>query len=251
MDVKTLVLGTSLGLLLSGVAWWSSRGTSSQTPPAQPTVTSVESRETVRQAAAPEALQAETVQLRHAVHALDQQVRQLTASQAASAAPAAPHNAWSADTTIAKRLQQLEGQVATLADRQDSSDRTATEHAATPPADHTPATPAQALALAYNTTLAKEAYDTTWEGERQSHFEHFFHTLEVTGARLQAAECRTTLCRLQVTLDNQQAQAQLMHAMSALLEADAEGALVMDDDNALHVTVYLSRSGYALPAQSQ
>jgi hypothetical protein len=251
MDLKTLVLGAGLGLMISGVAWWSSRGTPDQIQPAPPLGASAESRDAVRQAAAPEALQAETAQLRRALHTLEKQVRQLTASQRASVAAEAQHEAGPTDTALVERVQQLEGQVAALADRQESGDLTATEGAAAQSADDNSATPAQALALTYNTALDNEARDSTWEGERQSHFERFFHASRVAGARLQAAECRTTLCRLQVALDNQQAQAQLMRYMSALLEADAEGALVMDDDNALQVTVYLSRGGYPLPAQGQ
>lgn len=246
MDVKTLALGTSLGLMISGIAWWSSRGTPGQIQPAHPTVASVEVRETVQQSAASAALQAETVQLRRSLHALEKQVKQLAASQVASVATEAQHKAGPADTALVESVQQLEDQVAALADRQKSTDLTATERAAGQPAEHASA---QDLALTYNTTLENETRDTTWEGERQSHFEHFFHAREVAGVRLQAAECRTTLCRLQVALDDQQAKAQLMHYMSALLEADAEGALVMEDDNALHVTVYLSRSGHTLPAQ--
>jgi hypothetical protein len=107
----------------------------------------------------------------------------------------------------------------------------------------------QDVALAYNAVLENEAMDAEWEGHMQDHFGRFFRAEDLAGARLQAAECRTTLCRVEVLLDNQDALAQLVHHVSGLLEPQAEGVLFREDDNALHVQVYLSRGGYTLPVQ--
>jgi hypothetical protein len=105
------------------------------------------------------------------------------------------------------------------------------------------------MALAYDTVLEDEAIDADWEGRMQDHFEQFFRAEVLAGARLQAADCRTTLCRIEVSLDNKVYLEQFMYHVSELLEPSAEGVLVMEDENDLHVEVYLSRGGYPLPAQ--
>jgi hypothetical protein len=240
--------------MVSGVVWWNLRGWPGRINSAPPAVAPVEVWETTQRPEMSDTLRAETVRLRRSLHALEKRVSQLAASPQASVPVGEHPGPLPTDVTLKDRVQRLTDQVAALADRQRSMDLAATDRAFeghTGPADQAQLATALDVALAYDTTLADQAIEAEWNQNRKNQYAHFFHTEDLAGAQLQAAECRTTLCRVEVALDNQDALAQLVHHFSGLLEPNAEGFLFMEDEDALYVTIYLSRGGYTLPAQGQ
>lgn len=254
MHLKTIVVGTGLSLAVSAVAWWSISSWTGWGQPVSPASAPGESWELARRHAASDTLAPAIERLRRSLQALEERVSQLSARRPPSPPAGAGHSSLPRAGNLADRVQQLAEEVQALAERQQSIELAATDRAPegpTAPAEHAPPATAMDVALAYDTTLQDEAIEAEWEQHRQDHFAHFFHSDDLVGARLQTVECRTTLCRLEVALDNQDALTQLVSRVTELLEPGAQGILFTEDEDPLYVKVYLSRSGYPLPAQSQ
>jgi hypothetical protein len=113
--------------------------------------------------------------------------------------------------------------------------------------DHDPEAEATLLAEAYESQLGREGIDTEWRSAMQDRFDDFFET--ATGARLGDAECRSTICRIDVTVDSPTDRATLIGRVSSLLEPGAEGFAHIENEDDTSIQVYLSRKDTRLPVR--
>lgn len=86
--------------------------------------------------------------------------------------------------------------------------------------------------------------------EMATRVSEFFSAPEAQGSEVKSADCRTTLCRLEVGLADLDARDRMLNRISSLLPPDAEGYAYVEDASDLEIQVYLSRTGVTLPSPS-
>lgn len=101
--------------------------------------------------------------------------------------------------------------------------------------------------ISLNETLEREAIDPKWRAEMDERVKGFFATAG-RGTSLVGLDCRTTLCRANVQLEDGEAKARFTHRVSDLLQKGAEGYAYMDGPDDLTLEVFFTREGHSLPA---
>lgn len=92
------------------------------------------------------------------------------------------------------------------------------------------------------TTVREEKLDPSWA----STAEQTLHTMESPGFSLMRAECRTSLCRLELTLDGTTPPEESFHTLLQRVPWPGQSFLQMTDGEVPQVVLYLAREGYAL-----
>lgn len=108
---------------------------------------------------------------------------------------------------------------------------------------------AQAVAESVEQHLLEQAVDTEWAAGMQARFDELFANERLTGSHVGAVDCRSTLCRLEVSFDDLTGRDALVDAASSLLEPNAQGFAHIEDDEDLEIQVYLSRQDTVLPVE--
>ncbi len=97
--------------------------------------------------------------------------------------------------------------------------------------------------------MAVQAIDTTCSGVAEDQIRDFFATDSAQGSSLQTVECRTTLCRIRVIHDSEEAKDQFIAEFPNALPWETEAYIENNDeqDGKISTVVYLSREGHSLP----
>lgn len=104
----------------------------------------------------------------------------------------------------------------------------------------------KAMLITLNETLEREAIDPKWRAEMGERVKGFFAAAG-RGTSLVGLDCRTTLCRANVQLEDGDAKASFTRRVSDLLQKGAEGYAYMDSPDDLAIEVFLTREGHHLP----
>lgn len=105
----------------------------------------------------------------------------------------------------------------------------------------------KAMLITLNETLEREAVDPKWRAEMDERTKGVFAAAG-RGTSLLSLDCRTTLCRANVQLDDPEAKANFTRRVSDLLQKGAEGYVYMEGPDDLTLEVFLTREGHRLPA---
>lgn len=107
-----------------------------------------------------------------------------------------------------------------------------------------------AQAEANEAALQKETEDPTWSGEARDLIDSAVATEELAATSVQDVECRATLCRVEVTHKDRQAQvafeSQFIMAIAQLLP-QATLRTVENEDGSSSTVLYLAREGHDFP----
>lgn len=108
---------------------------------------------------------------------------------------------------------------------------------------------AREVADGFEQSLGEQPVDVEWAEGMQARFDQFFATEQVAGSHVGAVDCRSTLCRIEVSFDDQGGRDALIGEVSGLLEPNAQGFAHIEDDEDLEIQVYLSRQDTMLPVE--
>jgi len=95
-------------------------------------------------------------------------------------------------------------------------------------------------------TLLAEKLDSAWVNAAQLALNTTFHSETMAGVQLMKADCRTTLCRLELFLDGSTAPEDSFRKLVHASPWEGQGFVQIDGESGKAV-VYLSREGYSLP----
>src|SRR5205823_4712742 len=96
-------------------------------------------------------------------------------------------------------------------------------------------------------TMLAEQADAEWAPTAEQALHEVFQSKELTGMHLEEAACRTTLCRLALTLDDAMASEESFRALTRLTPWRGQGFVRIDQGGSGEVLLYLAREGYSLP----
>ena len=99
--------------------------------------------------------------------------------------------------------------------------------------------------------MRAEAPDPTWTDAAELSLQGMFHREEPTGFYLVHAECRTTVCRLELSLDGSVSPAESFRNLVHLMPWQGQGFVRIEDGESAAVVVYLAREGYAFPRAAE
>lgn len=102
-------------------------------------------------------------------------------------------------------------------------------------------------------TIFSEETDPEWTGEAEQALRETFQKDEANGLELVDAECRTTLCRMEMHLDSSTMSPEdAFRGLSHLTPWQGQGFVKIDDavEGSHKIVIYLSREGYNLPQLS-
>jgi hypothetical protein len=108
----------------------------------------------------------------------------------------------------------------------------------------------QAQTEVFEGIMLMEKTDPEWARAAQQTLHEAFHSEAMVGLHLVQVDCRTSLCRLDLSLDGSMTPEEAFHR---LMHSDFwQGqSFVRIDGEPAEVVVYLSREGYALPQSSE
>jgi len=95
-------------------------------------------------------------------------------------------------------------------------------------------------------TLLGEKPDSAWVNTAQLALSTTFHSETMAGVQLMKADCRTTLCRLELFLDGSTAPEDSFRKLGHASPWQGQGFVQIDVESGKAV-VYLTREGYSLP----
>lgn len=167
--------------------------------------------------------------------------------------PAAVHSEAPVPTKDTHRDEELRHEVYALKDKLDHLSANCSE-VGTQPLTRAPTfdldgarEAEKAVLIRLNETLARESVDPKWRAEMDERVKGFF-AVAGRGTSLVGLDCRTTLCRANVQLDDKEAKASFTRRVSDLLQKGAEGYAYMDGPDDLAIEVFFTREGHPLPA---
>jgi hypothetical protein len=100
-------------------------------------------------------------------------------------------------------------------------------------------------------TLFAEASDPTWTDAAEQSLQDVFQLEEGTGFHLVHTECRTTLCRLELSLDGSLSPEESFHHLVHLMPWPGQSFVHFEDGESATAVVYLTREGHALPQAAE
>jgi hypothetical protein len=95
--------------------------------------------------------------------------------------------------------------------------------------------------------LDAEGVDPEWSTTMSGRIGAFFDAQEMRGSSVKRAECRSTLCRVEVVSESVDAKKLLAARISGILPPRAQGFAHIDGDADLEIEVYIMREGRSLP----
>jgi hypothetical protein len=155
--------------------------------------------------------------------------------------------------TTAPRAGELEGvkeELAELQDRLGEVEETVAEVPLpvedSPEGDDGDAWSARA-ATRYDEVVEVQPVDPEWSPVMRQHIQEFMSGGQRAGIHSGAADCRSTICRVEVNAQSRDDRDRLVADVSAMLEPEAEAFLHIEDDEDLDITIYVARGGTTLP----
>lgn len=130
----------------------------------------------------------------------------------------------------------------------DAARRAAAEATAVESEDPTAADrEATELALRCDTKIKDEPVDREWSRTKNEQFGAFFARAPLTGTKLKAVDCRTTMCRVELVHRSSEDRARFIQSFSDL--AGPRGTVFAHIETAddLDIVVYVTRDGIELP----
>ncbi len=125
---------------------------------------------------------------------------------------------------------------------------------APPPPDEAPVAPEALIAdqtMLVEDRLAAGDPDPSWSSDATRLIHDRFAQAGLTGARLDAAACRGTLCKIQLRFESAEALAAVAGDAADSVPWTASGFVRSDPDDPLRLVVYASREGTRLPHPDQ
>jgi hypothetical protein len=95
-------------------------------------------------------------------------------------------------------------------------------------------------------TVRVENADPKWASAAKLALNEAFHNEVMAGRRLGHADCRTSLCRLELLLEDSRSAEETFQQLIDFTPWDGQGFVRIDEKSG-EIVVYLSREGYALP----
>jgi hypothetical protein len=102
------------------------------------------------------------------------------------------------------------------------------------------------MSEAFEGTMFAEAADPEWASTAQRALQEAFHGEITAGLRLVQADCRTSLCRLELVLDGSLSPEATFEQLIHFAPWNGQGFTQIDEEAGVAV-VYLSREGHELP----
>lgn len=97
-------------------------------------------------------------------------------------------------------------------------------------------------------TLDSETVDLAWSQEAHGVLtEAIQNNDRMTGVQLDAVECKSTLCRLSLSFDDQSSLDNGFRTMPSIMPWEGQAFFRVDDMESGEAVVYLAREGYELP----
>ena len=96
-------------------------------------------------------------------------------------------------------------------------------------------------------TVLAEAPDPVWTSAAERSLQSVFQREEKAGFHLVQTECRTTLCRLELSLDGSVSPEESFHSLVQMMPWQGQAFIRIEDGEGGAVVVYLAREGHALP----
>lgn len=169
--------------------------------------------------------------------------------------PTAVHNEAPPPNKETHRDEELRREVSALKGKLDQFSELRSEPVNSPPPARAPSFDLEgareadkAVLITLNETLERETVDPKWRAEMDERVKGFFAAAG-RGTSLLGLDCRTTLCRANVQLEDSEAKANFTRRISDLLQKGAEGYAYMDGPDDLTLEVFLTKAGHPLPAK--
>lgn len=111
----------------------------------------------------------------------------------------------------------------------------------------------QDITADYERYFWQEREDSDWSRETEGQIVHILESTALEDSDLMLVDCRSTLCRLEVSHDDDEAQLQFLDTLPLTAPFDAEGFYerIDDGDGFSRTVVYLARVDHQLPALVQ
>jgi len=95
--------------------------------------------------------------------------------------------------------------------------------------------------------IQMEDTDPEWSRAATNELDNAYRSEAMVGAELVSAECRTTLCRMELVLNGSKPAEETFRSLIDLAPWEGQGFVQMDDGEYAQAIVYFSREGYTLP----
>jgi len=102
----------------------------------------------------------------------------------------------------------------------------------------------------FEETILAEQSDPEWSSWAELALDDAYRSEEMAGIKLVGAECRTTVCRMELSLDGSASPEETFRKLTELVPWQGEGFVRIDDGvegESAQVVAYLAREGYSLP----
>jgi hypothetical protein len=106
---------------------------------------------------------------------------------------------------------------------------------------------ASALASRCDETLSGQQIDTAWSRTKTEQFGAFFARPPLAGTKMKAVDCRTTMCRIELSHRSREDRASFIQHISDLAGPTGVVFAHIEKDDDLDIVVYVTRDGVGLP----
>jgi hypothetical protein len=96
-------------------------------------------------------------------------------------------------------------------------------------------------------TLKRESVDATWSRAMDARAGEFFASSMASGSTLHRMECKTTLCRLEVSNETIDARERFGKHFSTMIPPSGAAFVHIEDSTSLNITVYIASDQSSLP----
>jgi hypothetical protein len=103
------------------------------------------------------------------------------------------------------------------------------------------------LASRCDAKISSEPVDPEWSRAKSNEFDVFFARAPLVGTKLKAADCRTTMCRIDIAHNSSDDRARFIQSFSDLAGPTGMVFAQIEAPNDLDVVVYVTRDGIDLP----
>jgi FtsZ-binding cell division protein ZapB len=105
----------------------------------------------------------------------------------------------------------------------------------------------QAQVDLFEETIFTEGTDPEWSKDAELALDMAYQSEEMRGVEAVDAECRTTVCRVQLFLDGSTPSEETFRNLVDLTPWEGQGFVRIDEGDSSQVVVYLARDGHSLP----
>lgn len=121
------------------------------------------------------------------------------------------------------------------------------EEAARPAVEQDPEEAATQLAHALDERLDTEPVDPEWKGTVSNKLTTYFAAEHAAGSSVKKAECRSTMCRVEVAHESMDAKDRFVDHVSSMLPPRSQAFVHIEANDDLDIEVYVLREGQSFP----